>query len=87
MSNIVLHIMIIRLKRILPLENFEFIKEESCKLIKPFEFEGWITSWVYDYRSDACLKLYNEMRPISSLPDCTLIEIITRYKERMTPRE
>jgi len=77
---IILHLLIRKLRRILPLEHFRLIEDESCKLIKPFCLTA-IVSYTYEDRTIDCLNLYNKVRPKTTLPDSVLIDMIVKYED------
>lgn len=74
------HLLIQKLKRILPFENFRLIEDESCKLIKPFCLTT-IVSYIYEDRRTDCLDLYNTVRPKTNLSDSVLIDMIVKYED------
>jgi len=81
-ENVLLHILITKLRKILPLKEFKFIEDESKKL---FIFESIYRVSVYDdfYMGNACLKNYNKYRPLTKINDSILINLIcARYTEQ-----
>jgi hypothetical protein len=80
MELIILHLLIRKLRHLLPPENFRLIEDESYKLIKPFCLCA-VVSYTYEDRSTDCLDLYNTVRPKTTLPDSILIDMIVKYED------
>jgi len=84
MELIILHLLIRKLRRLLPPDGVRAIEDESCKLIKPFSF-CTIVSYIPVDRGDDCLELYNKVRPHTTLPDTILIDMIVKYQDTDYP--
>lgn len=78
---IIFHLLIRNLRRILPPKEFDFLEQESKKLLY-FEGAGYFEGYVFFTNMEKeCLELYNEFRPITKIPDSMLIDMIYRHNE------
>ena len=90
---LVLHLMISKLKKILPLENYRFIQEEGQKLMLAFEHIyrcDW--DWTDDEpieidKTKDCIQKYNQLRPQTTVSDTLLIRMICTYFTKHLPLE
>lgn len=79
-ENVVLHIMLRHLERILPLENWRFIQQEGQKLL--LAFEGvYHDDWDLEHPRKTpaigdCIDCYHIWRPITIISDTYLILVI-----------
>ncbi len=82
-ENVILHIMLLKLERILPLENWRFIEQEGQKLLKAFEhicYFEWSGEYPIEFSAtENCITRYNEWRPITTISDTCLIRVICKY--------
>ena len=85
---LILNLIIIKLKRILPIENFKFIEEESLKIHKFLDNLYVLDHYSYEisYAKEG-LKLYNNLRPKCDISDNVLLDIIAIYFQDGLPGE
>lgn len=83
---IIFHLLIHKLRRILPLKEFDLLEQESKKLLY-FEGAGYFEYCLFTDMHKECLKLYNEFRPITKIPDSLLIDMIYRHNEFAYPEK
>lgn len=90
-QNLVLHLMLLKLKKILPLENYRLIEQEGQKLMLAFEHihtSAWDCDdddYIEINVTEGCIHKYNELRPRTTVSDTLLIRVICKYYTQHLP--
>lgn len=80
-ENVVVHLMLLKLQKILPPENWRFIEQEGQKLLKAFK-HIYTLDWengIEKLATGDCIVQYNQWRPITTLTDTILIKVICQF--------